>query len=151
MKKVLRTIVLLCCLMVPFNAVASSDSAIGWLTYEEAQKLGTQNPPKKFFLYFYSDWCGYCRKIEKNTFMDKAVADYINNNFTPVRVNSEKLPKVAARYKVSGVPDIRFIDSKGEEIGRWPGYIEPSALLPLLKFIHTDSYLQMGYKDFLKQ
>lgn len=151
MKKKLWTLILLGCLMVPGGATAAAESAINWLTFEEAQKLESGNSDKKFFLYFYTKWCGYCRKLEQSTFMDKSVADYVNSNFIPVRVNSEKLPKVAAKHKVSGVPDIRFVNSNGEDIARWPGYIESQQLLPLLKYIHTDSYLRMGYSDFLSK
>jgi thioredoxin-related protein len=148
MKKVLWALLLMSFVGIPC-AVATPDSAINWLTFDEAQKL-ERTSEKKFFLYFYTNWCGYCRKLEQSTFIDPSITDYINGHFIPVRINSEKLPKIAARYKVGGVPDIRFIDSAGEDIARWPGYIDPKQLLPLLKYIHTDSYLRMGYTEFLK-
>jgi thioredoxin-related protein len=151
MKHLLRTLCLLICLTAPNLAVASPESAIAWVTFEEAQRLEGQSAPRKFFLYFYTQWCGYCRKLEQKTFMDRAVADYINTHFTPVRIDSEKMPKIAARYRIGGVPDIRFVTGEGEEIARWPGYIEPGQLLPLLKYIHSDSYLKMGFNEFLKQ
>ena len=134
----------------PYVSAKESPKAINWLTFDEAQKKG-QDQSQKFFLYFYADWCGYCRKLEQQTFTDKSVADYINANFIPVRINSDRLPKVAARYGVQGFPDLRFLNAKGENIARWPGYIEADKLLPLLKYINTDSYLKMGYSDFLKQ
>lgn len=130
-------------------AAGSAPGAVKWLTFDEAQKIG-QEQSQKFLLYFYTDWCGYCRKLDKSTFTDKAVADYINTNFIPVRINSEKMPKVAARYGVGGVPDLRFLTAKGENIARWPGYIEADRFLPLLQYIHTESYQKMSYGDFLK-
>ncbi len=130
--------------------MADPATGINWLTYDQAQKQNN-NPARKFLLYFYTDWCGYCRKLEQNTFSNKAVIDYINANFVPVRINSEKMPKLAARYGVAGVPDLRFVTPEGQNIARWPGYIEADQFLPLLKYIHTDSYLKMGYADFLKK
>lgn len=127
-----------------------SAEAINWMTFDEAQKKG-QAQSQKFLLYFYTDWCGYCRKLEQNTFADKAIADYINANFIPVRINSEKLPKVASRYGVGGVPDLRFLTPKGDDIARWPGYIEADRFLPLLKYIQSDSYQKMSYGEFLKK
>lgn len=151
MKHVLFLLILLWGLSAPITThAAESGQAVAWQDYEAAQKLG-EGQSRKFLLYFYTDWCGYCRKLEKETFTDKAVADYINANFIPVRINSEKMPKVAGRYGVSGVPDLRFVSPKGEDIARWPGYIEAPKLLPMLKYIHTDSYQTMSYGDFLKE
>jgi len=121
-----------------------------WLTFDQAQKKG-QDQDQKFLLYFYADWCGYCRKLDKQTFTDPSVAEFINANFIPVRINSDRMPKVAARYGVQGLPDLRFLSADGKNIARWPGYIEADKLLPLLKYIQTDSYLKMGYKEFLAQ
>ena len=126
-----------------------SAGAVKWLTFDEAQKKG-QAQDQKFLLFFYTDWCGYCKKLQQMTMADKSVADYINANFIPVLINSEKLPAVASRYGVGGVPDLRFLTPKGEEIARWPGYIEADQFLPLLKFIQTDSYQKMSYSEFLK-
>ncbi len=139
--------------LVSISAVtAANDPAanINWRSFDEAQKEA-QTQSRKFLLYFYTDWCGYCRKLENNTFVDKEIAAYVNQNFIPVRINSEKKPKIAARYRISGVPNLRFLTAKGEDIAHWPGYIEADRFLPLLKFIHSDSYLKMGYSDFLKQ
>jgi hypothetical protein len=131
-------------------AADSATGVVNWLTFDEAQKRG-QGQSQKFLLYFYTDWCGYCRKLDQKTFADQAVADYINANFIPVRINSERLPQVAGRYGVGGVPDLRFLTAKGEDIARWPGYIEADRFLPLLKYIQSDSYQKMSYGDFIKQ
>lgn len=131
------------------TAAKDPADAIQWMTFEEAQQH-SQAKSSKFLLYFYTDWCTYCRKLEQSTFLDKDIAAYVNRNFIPVRINSEKKPKIAARYRISGVPNLRFLTAKGEDIAHWPGYIEADRFLPLLKYIHSDSYLEMGYSDFLK-
>jgi thioredoxin-related protein len=152
MKRFITLLIFVCGLAAPMAVWAEQQPAqsIGWLNFEEAQKQG-QDQSRKFLLYFFTDWCGYCRKLDQNTFADKAVVDYINRNFIPVRINSEKMPKIAGRYGVGGVPDIRFLSPSGENIARWPGYIEAPKLLPMLKYIHTDSYQKMGYTEFLKE
>jgi len=152
MKRIICLSVALCYIIWPnpFLFAGTSTESINWLSFDQAQKNG-QDLSKKFLLYFYTDWCGYCRKLEKETFADASVAAYINSHFIPVRINSERLPKVAARYGVGGVPDLRFLTPKGENIARWPGYIEAGKLLPLLEYIQTDNYLKMGYSEFLKK
>lgn len=152
MKKYLIIITLVFCFIIPTSLLSARETndSIDWLTFDEGQKRG-QAQEQKFFLYFYTDWCGYCRKLEKETFSNKDVAKYINSNFIPVRINSERMPKVAARFGVSGFPDLRFLTPKGENIGKLPGYVDADKLLPMLRYISTDSYLTMTYSDFIKK
>ena len=57
---------------------------------------------------------------------------------------------VAAHYNIRPLPDMWFISEKGEAIGNKPGYVAPEEMLPVLKFIQTDSYLKMSYQTFLE-
>lgn len=147
--RLIKCIACLVFLGVWTHAAAFAAEPIAWLSYDQMNKQTTST--KKLFIYFYADWCGYCRKMDKETFTDPTVADFINEHFLPVRVNSDQQGKVAAHYGVSGLPDLRFLTAQGEAIARWPGFIEPKQLLPMLRFIQSDSYLKMGYKEFLKQ
>jgi len=132
---------------MPALVKSNSGDTIAWLSYEKAQKM---RQDRKVLVYFNADWCGFCRNLEKTTFKDPQIAAYINRNFTPVSVNIDQEKQIAAQFGVRGVPDLRFISSKGEAIARWPGYIKAEQLMPLLKYIHTDSYLTQEYSQFLK-
>lgn len=123
---------------------------INWLSFDAAQQQ--ENTKKlKFILYFHADWCTYCHKLEKNAFSNQEVADYINNNFLPVMIDTMKDKQTPARFGVQGLPDIRFLTSEGDGIAKIPGYVSTKQLLTLLKFIFTDSYKTMSIKDFTKQ
>ena len=138
-------------LLVPAQVTASSDSSAGikWSTYNEARRNG--NDSRKYFIYFYSDQCTYCKLMEKKTFKDQAVVAYLNENYTPVRVNAGQEPSLASRFGIQGVPDLRFLTAEGESIARWPGFIESGPLLTLLQYISTDSYKKMNFNDFVKE
>lgn len=138
-------------LVIPFQADARSrdDAKINWSSYAETQKAGSNG--RKYFIYFYSEHCGYCKRLESKAFTDEAVVDYINANYTPVRVNITTETKLASRFGIQGVPDLRFLSPKGENIARWPGYIEGERLLILLRYISTDSYKSMNFIDFVKE
>jgi thioredoxin-related protein len=138
-------------LAIPMHAAASSSknkSKINWSSYSDAQKADHNG--RKYFIYFYSEHCGYCKMLESKTFSNGDVVDYINANYTPVRVNIEKEANIASRFHVYTIPDLRFLTPEGDNIARWPGYLESDRLLVLLRYISTDSYKNMGFSDFVK-
>lgn len=139
----------LLCLPNPTSADTALSNEINWTPYATAQSRNTEK--RKYFIYFYTEQCGFCNMLEKKTFTDKAVIDYLNSNYTPIRVNAGKEIKLASQFGIQGVPDLRFLTPEGENIARWPGYIETKRLLPLLQYIHTDSYVKISYNDFIKQ
>ena len=128
----------------------TGDAGIQWFTYDEGMQRGkAQN--KKVFLVFHADWCRYCLKMEKETFAKPTVIAYVNRNFIPISVNSDKQPDIAEKYKVRGLPMSWFLSETGEPIANRPGYIAPDDMLKILKFFGTDSYRTMSYNAFLKK
>lgn len=128
---------------------AFSSDKINWHKFKEGMELG-KNDRKKVFLYFYADWCGYCRDMEKITFKDQSVIDLLNSRFIPVRVNTDKEKWATSGYNIRGLPSNWFITENGENISNLPGYIPPNMLFPILKYIYTDSYKSMTFKSYLK-
>jgi len=63
-------------------------SDIKWYTLEEAMKLNEKSP-RILFIDMYTDWCGWCKKMMKTTFSNKYIANYINQNFYPIRFDAE--------------------------------------------------------------
>jgi thioredoxin-related protein len=144
-------IILSIALAFPMQAAAGSRDGkkINWSSYTEAQKSDSSG--RKYFIYFYSDHCGYCKRLESKTFTDATVVNYINANYTPVRVNAATEQKLAARFGIQGVPDLRFLSPEGESIARWPGYVESDRLLIMLRYISTDSYKNKNFGEFVKE
>ena len=62
--------------------------AVEWLTWEEAAKLNETNP-KKIFVDVYTDWCGWCKVMDKKTFTDPKVAAYLKEHFYSVKLDAE--------------------------------------------------------------
>ena len=53
---------------------------------DEAARLQKQHP-KKIIIDMYTTWCGPCRMLDRNTFSNKSLAEYVNNNFYAVKFN----------------------------------------------------------------
>ena len=129
-------------------SVASASDKINWLSYDEGLALARQEG-KKMFVHFYADWCAYCKKMEKETLSNAAVIDALNQNFIPVRVNSDKDRELARQFYIRGLPSTWFVSETGEKISSLPGFISAEILLNALKFIHTDSYKKMSFREFM--
>ncbi len=54
----------------------------------EAYNLNKKKP-KKIFIDVYTDWCGWCKKMDATTFMNPEIAKYMNDNFYCVKMNAE--------------------------------------------------------------
>lgn len=123
--------------------------AIKWMPYKEgAERSKVQQ--KKVFLHFYAEWCKFCTDMANSTFKNDSVVAYLNDNFIPIRVNSDKERRLAQNYNVAGLPMTWFIAETGENIGGIPGYISTEMMISLLKYVHTDSYKKMDFQKFMQ-
>lgn len=82
MKKMLLT------LFIVLGTLVIQAQEIKWVSLNEALSAQQKNP-KSIFMDVYTDWCGPCKKMDKETFHDKAVVDYINANYYAVKFNAE--------------------------------------------------------------
>ncbi len=132
--------------LIPPSSQASP--GINWLAYDEGL-FQHKESDKKIFISFYAEWCGYCKEMNQKTFKDPAVVSYLNENFIPIRVNSDKERKTAKIFRVRGLPDTWFMSESGEIIGHRNGYIPAEVMINMLKYISTDSYKKMSYQKYM--
>ena len=88
MKKIITLAILL---IVTVNVTAQE---INWVTLEEAVEL-QKKTPKKIIMDVYTIWCGPCKMLDKKTFRNKDVVDYINKHFYAVKFNAEGNEEIA--------------------------------------------------------
>ncbi len=125
---------------------------IKWLSYDEglakAKKEG-----KHLFIDFTAKWCGYCKKMDKTTFIEPDVVNMLNNDFIPVKVDgdSEKEMDIDGykvtekslsklEYKVRGYPTFWFVDPQGTKLGAVSGYQPATNLLGTLQYVKDKKY-----------
>lgn len=87
--------------------------------------------------------------MEEKTFKDSSIVSYINKNFIPVRVNSDKDRKTAEIFKIRELPDTWFMSETKEVIGHRIGFIPAETMIMVLKYINTNSYKNMSFKTFM--
>jgi thioredoxin-related protein len=94
-----------------------SSTEIHWMTVEEVQeKMITE--PRKVYMDVYTDWCGWCKVMDKKTFTNQYVIDYLNKNFYCIHFNAERAEEVLFNGKKYG----RSEGSKTNELAiQWMG------------------------------
>lgn len=160
----MRHLLMAFCLLVAGNAVAQE---INWMTMNEAFEA-QKKEPRKIFVDVYTTWCGPCKLLDKNTFTDKGVIEYLNKNYYAVKFNAEGEESVtykdftytnpnfiperkgrnaqhlfAHALKINAYPSMVFFKESGELIQAVAGYHTPRQLEVFLKMIHKDDYLKI--------
>ena len=86
MFKVLFTLVLIVTASASF--AQKHKGPINWLSLQEADSLYQINP-RPMFIDVYTDWCGWCKRMDATTFQDQNIANYLNANFYAVKLDAE--------------------------------------------------------------
>ena len=85
--------ILLILLLVLSNSLLAQDREINWMGFEELDKA-LKTDVKPVVIYFYTDWCVYCKKMERNAFKDREVISAINKEFYAVKMNAESTENI---------------------------------------------------------
>jgi thioredoxin-related protein len=68
---------------------ASEGGTVNWMTFEEAIQK-SKNEKRPVFIDVYTDWCGWCKVMDKNTFNEPKVSKLLNEKFYAVKFNAEQ-------------------------------------------------------------
>ena len=58
------------------------------MSWEEAV-AANEVEPRKIFVDIYTSWCGWCKKMDKSTFREEFIVDYVNENFYPIKFDAQ--------------------------------------------------------------
>ena len=145
---------------------------IEWMSMNEALEAQKEEP-KKIFADIYTDWCGPCKMMDRNTFSNPDFVKYVNQHFYPVKFNAEGTEKVnykdfeytnpnynpelkgkrnaqhlfANALKVNAYPTVVFFDEEANVISPVVGYRTAEQLEIYLKMIATDDYKELKTQE----
>lgn len=131
-------------------------------SFEEILQLAQKNK-KKIVINVYADWCGWCKKMERETFPDGKVQEELNKNYYFYRLNGESSETIqydgqkftkaqfAKAFGIRGFPSTIFLNYDSRPITVVPGYIDAKTFANILKYIGEDLYTKMTFEQFLKE
>jgi thioredoxin-related protein len=142
------------------NMNSANSGNLRWTNYTDGiQQASVTN--KKILIDVYTDWCGWCKKMESDTYSDDRIESYLRENYILVKLNAESDAKemlgevevtqasLAKAYGVTGYPTTVFLMPDGKFITSVAGYMKPTEFSQVLKFIGEDYYKKMSYQDYL--
>ncbi len=174
MKKISIILLAITSILFTYNAEAQTPAnKINWMSFEEAVKLNA-SAPKKIFIDVYTDWCGWCTKMDQTTFIDTAIVNYMNEHFYAVKFNAEQttaiefmgytfvnpnpngprkgthqLAQALLQGKMS-YPSYVFMNDKNQIMTIVPGYVQANEFLPILQYFGSNAFLTTTWEEYSK-
>ncbi len=88
---------------------------------------------KPVFVYASSQYCGWCKKFEEETFTNQSVIRTLNQNFVTVAIDVDRQTDESINFRIHGTPSEIFLDPNGIEIKRITGYVDTETFLSTIK------------------
>lgn len=77
---------------------------------------------KPILVVFGAEWCGFCKKLERQTLNTPEMTQYINENFVPVHLDLDKEQKIGAILEVQALPCTVVLSPDADLLGKINGY-----------------------------
>lgn len=157
--------------ILTFFTIQAHAQKVNWISFEEAVEL-SKKEPKPILIDVYTDWCGYCRKMDRTTYSNHVISSYINENFYPVKLDGEQKEDIVfndhtfkfINYGRTGYneftasllngklsyPTTVFMNDKLELLDRVPGYLNPKIMEQVITFFGAEKYKTNTWQDFVK-
>ena len=158
-------------LVLVLSTSTSVAQEVNWLSWNEAAELAaTEENPKKIFIDVYTDWCGWCKKMDKDTFQNPEVAEYMSQNYYMVKLDGEGKEPIEYKGKTynfvpSGrkgyhefaatlmqgrlsYPTTIFLDEEMNMLSPVPGYQKPEPFLNIARYFGENIYKDKDWKTY---
>ncbi len=151
-------------------ALAQGQAQIEWLTWGEAMALQAKEP-RKIIVDVYTDWCGWCKEMDRRTYSDPAIASQINDSFYAVKLNAEQAGELKfqgktydlessgrrpthalARELLNGkmsYPSVVFLSEDTEVIQAVPGFHAAAEFEKIVRYFGQGVYRRQAWRDYL--
>jgi thioredoxin-related protein len=152
-------------------AQVKTEETVRWYTIEQAEALAKKNK-RKIFIDVFTNWCGWCKNMEKSTFSQQHIIHYINENYYAVKLDAEQRNEIVFKNKTyhfvtqSGVgfnelaaeflrgqmsyPTIIFLDEDLNTIQVIPGYRDAAQFEKIMTYFGEDNHKKTPWSKYEK-
>jgi uncharacterized protein YyaL (SSP411 family) len=100
--------------MLRFSPKPNLAHLIPWAEWEDDAFRRAQAENKPVMLWLGAFWCGYCQRMDQETFSDRENLALLSAYFVPLRIEYAKRPDIDARYNLNGWPTVAFFTPQGQ-------------------------------------
>lgn len=161
-------------ILVFFSVISYSLDAqhmVNWMSMEEAIKQN-EIEPKKIVVDIYTDWCGWCKKMEKVTFQEEHISNYLNDNYYAVKFDAEQKQEIifkgneynfvktskrgyhelAATFTSGKLsyPTVVFLDENLNVIQAIPGLQDVKTFEMIMRFFGENYYHSVPWQKYIR-
>jgi len=157
------------------SEIATSDNPVGpeitWVSMEAAMALH-QKEPRYWIIDVYTDWCGWCKRMDATTFQDPHIIEEVNKHYYAVKLDAEQKADIVLgdhTYKFvpsetggrgyhelaaellqgkMSYPTTVYLDKEVHMIQPLSGFQTAQDLHPILQFFGTGSYTSTPWEEF---
>lgn len=76
----------------------------------------------------YAEWCGWCKKLDREVFTDARVASALRN-VVSIRMDADREERLAEQYRIDSLPTLLFLDPSGKVVKSVSGFVDADQLL----------------------
>ena len=121
-------------------SLSATTDAVSWRAWDAAAFDAAQQYDRPILLSINAVWCYWCHEMDRGTYANPTVARFVNEHFTPIRVDTDHRPDINARYNVGGWPTTSFLTPHG-------GYIAGATYLPPDQFLAMLDEVRRAYAE----
>jgi len=159
-------------LMLLGTGITYGQEEVKWYSIEEAIQLASEEP-RVLLIDVYTDWCGWCKRMDATTFSDPKVAATMNKHFYPVKLDAEgkedivigertfkfvpsgnrgyhEMAAIVTKGRLS-YPTISYVDAQGKVLQAAPGYKTAEQFSLYLEYYSGDTYQNQTFEEFTTQ
>ena len=165
-----HTLIIISLLFISQLAISQNTATIKWHSLQEALHLNKETP-KLIFVDVYTDWCGWCKKMDAATFSEPYIAKYMNEKYYCVKLDAEGSDTVTYMGQVytnpnpngrrstnhiaalllqnkMSYPSYVFMNEENQVLTVVNGYIEATKFDPIIHWFGERAYLSQSFQKY---